>query len=88
MTTQDSKRSERFKKTRRLGAFFENFDRTSKLVSTDAVEGADRTSATVTASPAPARLINPCVTSIYDTTKPNQVGLSVIQITNLSKHFK
>ena len=58
------------------------------LVREAAVEGADRRSATETASPAPAIIVNPYVIRIYDTTKPNKVGLSVIQITNLSKQFK
>ena len=39
-------------------------------------------------SPAPAKHVSPCVTRIYNTTKPNKVGLSVIQITNLSKYSK
>ena len=39
-------------------------------------------------SPAPAILLIPYVIRSYNTTKPNQVGLSVIQITNLSKQLK
>ena len=39
-------------------------------------------------SPAPAIHVSPCVTRIYNTTKPNKIGLSVIQITNLSKYSK
>ena len=39
-------------------------------------------------SPAPAILLIPYVIRNYNTTKPNQVGLSVIQITNLSKYSK
>ena len=39
-------------------------------------------------SPAPAILLIPYVIRSYNTTKPNKVGLSVIQITKLSKYSK
>ena len=52
--------------------FLGNCDRTSQLVNAAAVEGADRTSATVTASPAPAILLIPYVIRSYTTTNPNQ----------------
>ena len=39
-------------------------------------------------SPAPAILLIPYVIRNYNTTKPNKVGLSVIQITKLSKYSK
>ena len=39
-------------------------------------------------SPAPAILLIPYVIRSYNTTKPNKVGFSVIQITNLSKYSK
>ena len=87
MTVQGSKRSERPEKGENMERFLGNCDRTSQLVNAAAVEGADRTSATVTASPAPAIHVSLCVTRIYNTTNPNEVGFSVIQITNLSKHF-
>ena len=58
------------------------------LANADGVEGADRKSATETPSPAPAILLIPYVIRSYNTTKPNKVGLSVIQITNLSKQLK
>ncbi len=54
----------------------------------DGVEGADRKSATGIPSPAPAILLIPYVIRDYNTTKTNKVGLSVIQITNLSKYSK
>ena len=60
----------------------------SPAVSEDGVEGADTMSATEAPSPAPAILLIPYVIRNYNTTKPNKVGLSVIQITNLSKQFK
>ena len=54
----------------------------------DAVEGDGRTVSSVTASPTLAILLNPYGIMIYNITKPNKVGLSVIQITNLSKYSK
>ena len=39
-------------------------------------------------SPAPAKHVSPCVTRIYNTTKPNKVGLSVEITSNLNYGFK
>ena len=61
MTVQGSKQSERRPNREEKAAG-----------SVDAVEGADRKSATITASPAPAILLIPYVIRSYTTTNPNQ----------------